>query len=138
MRKLMFPRSGKHLWCVIQLKTTQYLVYECSYRSCIVFQTVAKQFHEGWLEKNDQASAESLAKVLKLIKRFLDSSEIILRNPENLLNFISRLAVDQNISKFTDTHSLVIDIISLLLVNKNYSSKITYHEDIIVKVRAFS
>lgn len=99
-----------------------------------MFQTIAKEFNSAWCGKNDDENARNLTVLLELIQRFLKSWKMILRNPTELMNFVLKLADDEKIVQFADLQCVVTEIIAQLLTNKNFFSKVSHSEDIIIKV----
>ena len=99
-----------------------------------MFQTVAEELRSIWLKEPIDENAENLTLLLKLIQRFLNSSTVIVRNPEEFMNFAFQLSLDENTAKFLELHHVVIEIVAQLLVNDNFSSKIANREQIITKV----
>lgn len=79
-------------------------------------------------------NAENLTMLLKLVQRFITCRELILRNPEELLNFLLTLTTNNYIKDFINLHNIVIDIISHLLTDQKFSSKLKNCENIFTKV----
>lgn len=102
--------------------------------SPVYFQNVGNKFSDLWVEHRDEHNACNLYMILKIAQQLVTSRELILRDPEKLMEFLLLLGKDPEVQKFNQLHGIIIDIVSYILSQERFSLKINDAIDIIMKV----